>query len=149
MTTGSRVLVSVMPHGEGLPLPARATPGSSGWDLHAAVGTELVLHPGERALVPTGLRVAVPQGFEWQIRPRSGAALRSGLAVLNSPGTVDSDYRGEVGVVLANLGEVPLTIRRGDRIAQAVLCAVPEMELVVVDELPATGRGDGGFGHTG
>lgn len=144
----NRILVSVLPHGEGLPLPVRATAGSSGFDLPAAIDGEITLGPGERAVVPTGIRVAVPEGFEWQVRPRSGNAAKQGLTVLNSPGTVDSDYRGEVGVILINLGACPVSIRRGDRIAQAVLCEVPETEIVRVESLPETGRGDGGFGHS-
>ncbi len=144
----NRILVSVLPHGEGLPLPVRATAGSSGFDLHAAIDGETTLSPGQRTVVPTGIRVAIPDGFEWQVRSRSGNAAKLGLTVLNSPGTVDSDYRGEVGVVLINLGDDPVTIRRGDRIAQAVLCEVPEADIVRVDSLPETGRGDGGFGHS-
>lgn len=144
-----RILVEVLPHGEGLPLPARATGGSSGFDLMAALEDAISILPGARALVPTGIRVAVPEGYEWQVRPRSGMAAKQGLTVLNSPGTVDSDYRGEVKVILVNHGEGPATIARGDRIAQAVLCEVPDVELVRVENLPATGRGDGGFGHTG
>ncbi len=144
-----RVLVSVLPHGEGLPLPSPATPGSSGYDLHAAIESDITLHPGERALVPTGLMVAIPPGYEWQVRPRSGNAARHGLTVLNTPGTVDSDYRGEVKVLLVNLGEHPVKLARGDRIAQAVLGGVPRAEIVPVRDLPPSGRGEGGFGHTG
>ncbi len=144
-----RILVEVLPHGEGLPLPARATAGSSGFDLLAAVEGPVTILPGGRALVPTGIRVAIPEGHEWQVRPRSGMAAKLGLTVLNSPGTVDSDYRGEIKVPLVNHGEGPATIARGDRIAQAVLCEVPAAELARVESLPATGRGDGGFGHTG
>ncbi len=144
-----RILVAVLPHGEGLPLPAKATGGSSGFDLCAATDVEMTLHPGERAMVPTGMKVAIPEGYEWQVRPRSGNAAKLGLTVLNSPGTVDSDYRGEVKVILINLGDGPVSIRRGDRIAQAVLCEVPPAEMVRVDSLPGSERGDGGFGHTG
>ncbi len=141
--------VAVLPSGQGLPLPSRATPGSSGVDLLAAVDGDVHIDPGGRALVPTGICVSIPAGFEWQIRPRSGLAVKQGLTVLNSPGTVDSDYRGEVGVVLVNLGERPVTVSRGDRIAQAVLCRVETPRLVPLAELPPTGRSDGGFGSTG
>jgi len=132
-----------------IPLPETATPGSSGVDLRAALPCETVIQPGGTALVPTGLRVAIPSGYEWQIRPRSGNALKSMITVLNTPGTVDSDYRGEVKVILANLGTEPFTVRRGDRIAQAVLSPVVSPEFVVVDRLDDTERGAGGFGHTG
>jgi dUTP pyrophosphatase len=144
-----RVQVAVLPHGEGLPLPRSATPGASGVDLQAAVETSVTIPPGGRAAIPTGIAVAIPEGWEWQIRPRSGLALRSGLTVLNSPGTVDSDYRGEVIVILVNLAVLPVTIGRGDRIAQAVLCRIYSPVFDEVDELPASGRGEGGFGSTG
>ncbi len=143
------VLLEVLEHAQGLPLPFMATPGSSGADLHAAVGSEIVLDPGDTVLVPTGLRISVPPGYEWQIRPRSGNALKHGVTVLNSPGTVDSDYRGEVKVILANLGRSPFIIKRGDRIAQAVLAPVVRPRFVAVDSLPETSRGEGGFGHSG
>jgi dUTP pyrophosphatase len=109
----------------------------------------VTLRPGQRALVPTGFSIAIPEGFEGQVRPRSGLALRQGLGLLNSPGTIDSDYRGEVAVIAINLGREPIIIRRGDRIAQLVIAAVPQVNLMVVTELPDTGRGGGGFGHTG
>jgi dUTP pyrophosphatase len=141
--------VAVLPSGEGLPLPRPATPGASGIDLQAAVASPIVIEPGGRAAVPTGISVAIPRGWEWQVRPRSGLALRSGLTVLNSPGTVDSDYRGEVMVILVNLGSQPITIDRGDRIAQAVLSRVSSATLEQVQELPASERGEGGFGSTG
>mgnify|MGYP001026944498 FL=1 len=143
------VLLEVLEHASGLPIPSRATPGSSGVDLMAAVDSDKVLGPGETFLVPTGLRVSVPPGYEWQIRPRSGNAYRHRVTVLNTPGTIDSDYRGEVKVILANLGESPFTVRRGDRIAQAVLSPVLQPRFKVVKSLPKTSRGEGGFGHSG
>jgi dUTP pyrophosphatase len=144
-----RVDVEVLPHGRDLPLPERATPGSSGVDLRAAIEGTLTVAPGERVIVPTGLRVAVPAGFEWQVRPRSGLAAGNGVTVLNAPGTVDSDYRGEVSVILVNLGETEFVLTRGDRIAQAVLCPVAAQEIRRCRELTDTERGSGGFGHTG
>lgn len=144
-----KVSVRVLEHGEGLPLPGYATEGSSGVDLLAAVDGPMEIPPGGRTLVPTGIRVAIPEGYEWQIRPRSGLALSDGLSVLNSPGTVDSDYRGEVQIILVNLGSAPCMVRRGDRIAQAVLAPVARCNLVKVSELSGTERGQGGFGHSG
>lgn len=135
------------PRGEPLPLPTYATAGAAGLDLRADAA--VVLAPGERALVPTGLAIAVPEGYEAQVRPRSGLALREGITCLNSPGTIDSDYRGEVGVILANLGQKPVSIARGDRIAQMVIAPVARAELVEIAALPGTSRGAGGFGHTG
>lgn len=146
---GNVVVFRVLPEGEGLPVPGQATPGSSGIDLLAAVSQDLTLDPGARALVPTGIAVSVPPGFEWQIRPRSGLALKHGVTVLNSPGTVDSDYRGPVGVILVNLGDAPFVVHRGDRIAQAVLSRVEDQVLARALSLSDTERGDGGFGHTG
>jgi dUTP pyrophosphatase len=143
------VAVEVLPHGEGLDLPAYATGGSSGMDLRAAVKEPVTLPPGGRRMVPTGIRVAIPAGFEWQIRPRSGLAVREGVTVLNAPGTVDADYRGEVKVVLVNLGGTPVEIRRGDRIAQAVIAGVDRAVMRKTDSLPESDRGSGGFGHTG
>jgi dUTP pyrophosphatase len=142
-----RVLVQRLPHAEGLPLPAYATEGAAGMDLLAA--REVVLPPGGRALVPTGLAVAIPEGFEMQVRPRSGLALKHGITVLNAPGTVDSDYRGEVGVVLVNTGSEPVTLARGERIAQAVFAPVTRAAWEEVVVLPETRRGAGGFGSTG
>jgi dUTP pyrophosphatase len=133
--------------GDPLPLPSHATEGSAGVDLRADAPVNLA--PGERALVPTGLVVAIPEGFEGQVRPRSGLALREGITCLNSPGTIDCDYRGEVGVILANLGEKPVTLQRGERIAQLVIAPVERAELREASSLPASGRGPGGFGHTG
>lgn len=131
------------------PLPAYATVGSAGLDLRAHVQEPKVLQPGERVLVPTGLSLALPEGFEAQVRPRSGLALKHGITVLNSPGTVDADYRGDVGVILINLGAEPFTIAPGDRIAQLVLATYAQVEWTPVEVLPETERGAGGFGHTG
>ena len=134
---------------EDLPLPHYQSPGASGMDLHAAVEGEMVIEPGQVKLVPTGLHVAVPPGYEAQLRPRSGLALRHRVTVLNSPGTVDSDYRNEVGVVLANLGDEPFAVTRGMRIAQMVICRVQQARLIEVEELDSTERQMGGFGSTG
>jgi dUTP pyrophosphatase len=144
-----RVALSVLPHGEGLELPAYATEGAAGCDLRAAVAESLTLLPGGRTLVPTGIAVAIPEGFEGQVRMRSGLAVKHGLALLNGPGTIDSDYRGEIRVVLANLGSEPATISRGDRIAQLVIAPVARATFERVDTLPDTRRGGGGFGSTG
>ena len=133
--------------GEPLPLPAYAPDGAAGLDLRADL--PVALAPGARQLVPTGLAIAVPPGYEAQVRPRSGLALKLGLTCLNSPGTIDSDYRGEVGVILCNLGQEPVELQRGERIAQLVLSPVARAELVPAVSLPPTGRGEGGFGHTG
>ena len=143
------VSLKVLPHGRGLPLPAYATEGAAGVDLAAAVEATLTLAPGERKDIPTGIALALPPGWEGQVRPRSGLALRHGLTVLNSPGTIDADYRGEIRIILANLGDAAVTIRRGDRIAQLVIAPVSRAEWQVVAELPATTRGSGGFGSTG
>jgi len=144
-----RVEVEVLPHGRGLPLPAYATGGSAGLDLRAAVEEPLSIRPGERVLVPTGLRVAIPPGFEGQVRARSGIALRHGVGLPNGPGTIDSDYRGELKVLLTNWGREPFTVRRGDRVAQLVIAPVARADVVAVDALDETARRDGGFGHTG
>jgi dUTP pyrophosphatase len=133
--------------GDPLPLPGYATEGSAGLDLRADEAVSL--EPGERALVPTGIAIALPQGYEGQVRPRSGLALRHGVTCLNSPGTIDSDYRGEVGVILVNLGARDVALSRGERIAQLVVATVVRAELQETAELPATARGAGGFGHTG
>ncbi|MEI9965161.1 MAG: dUTP diphosphatase [Caulobacteraceae bacterium] len=140
-----------LPHAEGLPLPAYETPGAAGMDLRAAVAEHdsIVIRPGSRGLVPTGFCIAVPAGYEAQVRPRSGLAMRAGVTCLNSPGTVDSDYRGEVKVILANLGEENFVVRRGDRIAQMVICPVVQAEWREAEVLDATHRGEGGFGSTG
>jgi dUTP pyrophosphatase len=147
--SGVPVAVKRLPHGDGLPLPEYATADSAGVDLLAAVDRDVTLAPGARALVPTGLAIALPQGYEAQVRPRSGLALRDGITVLNSPGTVDADYRGEVGVILANLGDSDFTITRGLRIAQMVVAPVSRLEWAEVEALPESGRGAGGFGSTG
>ena len=148
MTT---VRVERLPHAEGLPLPAYETPGSAGMDLRAAVADEapVTLAPGARALIPTGLRIALEPGFEAQVRPRSGLALKHGITCLNSPGTIDSDYRGEVGVILINHGQEPFVIRRGERIAQMVIAQHEQARMFEVEALDETARGAGGFGSTG
>lgn len=142
----TNVVVEVLAE-EGVLLPSYETAFSAGMDLRANV--ELTLAPMERKLVPTGLRIAIPAGFEGQVRPRSGLALRSGLSMVNTPGTIDSDYRGEVGILLINLGNEPVRIERGDRIGQLVICPVARAELRAVTQLSETERGDGGFGSTG
>lgn len=144
-----RLRIERLAHAEGLPAPAYATAGSAGLDLRAAVGGEIWIAPGARRIVPTGFRIAVPPGWEGQVRARSGLALRHGLALPNAPGTIDSDYRGEVGVLLVNLGERPVRIRRGERIAQLVLAPVGRAVVAEVERLDDTGRGGGGFGSTG
>ena len=144
-----RLHVRRLPQAFDLPLPERATAQASGFDLRACVEAPLVVPAGGRTLVPTGVAIAVPPGYEAQIRPRSGLALRSGMTLLNSPGTIDADYRGEVGVIVVNHGSSPVTIGRGDRIAQLVIHKLPDVVLEAVDELPETARGAGGFGHTG
>ncbi len=141
--------VHVEPEGEGLDLPAYATEGSAGMDLRAAIEESKTLEPGERALISAGFSMALPTGYEAQVRPRSGLALRHGVTVLNTPGTIDSDYRGTVAVILVNLGDEPFVIERGERIAQMVIAPVTRAELRQVDELSGSTRGDGGFGHTG
>jgi dUTP pyrophosphatase len=140
-----------LPHGTGLALPAYQSPSAAGMDLLAAIPAEApaVLQPGARALIPTGLAVHIPAGLEAQIRPRSGLAFKHGITVLNSPGTIDSDYRGEVGVILINLGQAPFTIARGDRIAQMVIAPVVQVGLTEQTELAQSERGTGGFGSTG
>lgn len=141
-------LIRTLPaRGAPLPLPSYATEGAAGLDLRADLSVTLA--PGERALVPTGLALAIPPGFEAQVRPRSGLALKEGVTCLNSPGTIDSDYRGEVGVILVNLGQREVRLARGDRIAQLVFARVERAELLEAVSLPPTGRGEGGFGHTG
>ena len=141
--------VKAAPHAADLPLPRYMTEGAAGMDIRAAVTEPVVIEPGSIEIIPTGLHAAVPPGFELQIRPRSGLAGKHGIGLLKSPGTVDADYRGEIKVIMINLGRNPFTIARGDRIAQMVLCPVPRVELMPVAELPPTERGKGGFGHTG
>lgn len=140
-------IVRVGNRGEPLPLPSYATDGSAGLDLRADV--EVRLEPGERKLVPTGIAIEIPPGFEGQVRPRSGLALRHGVTTVNSPGTIDADYRGEVGVILINLGREPVVLQRGERIAQLVIARYERVELREVASLSQTARGAGGFGHTG
>lgn len=132
-----------------VPLPRYMTEGSSGMDLFASLKEDIILEPGDRRLIPTGISLAIPEGFEGQIRPRSGLALQKGIGILNGPGTIDSDYRGEIGVLLINFGKEPFIIRNGDRIAQLVISRVFRPILTEVDELPSSDRQEGGFGHTG
>jgi dUTP pyrophosphatase len=147
--TPIEVPVQRLPHGAGLPLPAYATADSAGLDLLAAVTEPVELAPGARRLVPTGLSLALPPGYEAQVRPRSGLALKHGVTLLNSPGTIDADYRGEVGVILINLGEAPFRLQRGDRIAQLVIAPVARLAWRESATLPESARGAGGFGSTG
>lgn len=149
LASGIVVAVERLPHARDLPLPAHATAGSAGVDLLAAVADPVVLAPAARALVPTGIAIALPDGFEAQVRPRSGLALRHGVTVLNAPGTIDADYRGEIAVILINLGDAPYTIERGARIAQLIAAPVCAVAWDEVAALPASVRGDGGFGSTG
>ncbi|HHT71011.1 MAG TPA: dUTP diphosphatase [Firmicutes bacterium] len=146
---GIKIKVFRFSHAYDLPLPTYQTSGAAGLDLHAAVEHSVTLMPGQRMLIPTGIAIALPTGFEAQLRPRSGLALRHGLTVLNSPGTVDSDYRGEIKVLLINLGAEPVTLYRGDRIAQCVVSVAVQGFWEEVEKLPPTCRGGGGFGHTG
>ena len=151
MSAPIRIDICQLPHGEGLALPEYQSPHAAGLDLLAAVpeSAPLVLAPGQRALVPTGLTIALPPGYEAQVRPRSGLAFKHGVTVLNAPGTIDADYRGEIGVLLINHGDAPFPIHRGERIAQMVVAAVAQVELVSSGSLPPTKRGTGGFGSTG
>ncbi|MGY3619647.1 dUTP diphosphatase [Bradyrhizobium sp. USDA 10063] len=151
MSTTIKVEVRQLPHGEGLPLPAYQTADAAGLDLLAAVpeDTPLVLASGKYAMVPTALTIALPPGYEAQVRPRSGLAAKHGVTVLNSPGTIDADYRGEINVLLINHGETPFSIRRGERIAQMVIAPVVQAGLVPATALSSTERGSGGFGSTG
>ncbi|HEX8570593.1 MAG TPA: dUTP diphosphatase [Caulobacteraceae bacterium] len=149
MTTELRV--RRLPHFEGLDLPAYQTEGSAGMDVRAAVPEDapVLLAPGQRAMIPTGIAMAVPPGFECQVRPRSGLAVKHGISCVNTPGTIDSDYRGEVHVVLVNLGQEPFEVRRGERIAQLVIARYERVAVSPVESLDETGRGAGGFGSTG
>ena len=144
-----KIAIKILPHGHGLDLPSYATIGSAGADLRAAVGTPLVIQPGERALVPTGIAMALPANYEGQVRPRSGLAVKFGLTVLNAPGTIDADYRGEIMVPLINLGGEEFVVEHGLRIAQLVVAPFHQADFHVVDDLDNTARGDGGFGSTG
>lgn len=141
--------IALEPHAAGLPLPAYETGGAAGMDLRAAVTETVTLGPMERAVIPTGVRIALPAGLEAQVRPRSGLAANHGIALVNAPGTIDSDYRGEIKVVVINLGDTPFAVHRGDRIAQLVIAPVLRAAWERVDHLPETPRGPGGFGHTG
>ena len=147
--SGATIEVMRLPHAEGLPLPAYATAGAAGMDLLAAVRDDVTIPPGGRALIPTGLCIALPPGHELQVRPRSGLALRHGIVLPNSPGTIDEDYRGELQVIVLNAGAEPFTVERGQRIAQAVLAPVTRAAWREVAALPGTTRGTGGFGSTG
>jgi len=141
--------IEVLQGQEDLGLPSYATEGAAGLDLKAALTETLTLKPGERGIVPTGLKMAIPRGYEGSVRPRSGLAMKQGLTVTNSPGTIDSDYRGEVKVLLINLGQEPVVLNRGDRIAQLLIAPVSHARIVKVEKLDDTSRGSGGFGHTG
>lgn len=143
------VQIQVLVHGKGLELPAYATADSAGMDLRAALDAPLTLAPGARSLVPTGLAMAIPRGYEGQVRPRSGLAIKNGISCLNSPGTIDADYRGELKVILANFGQENFVISRGDRIAQLIIAPVTRVQMSLVDGLQETKRGSGGFGHSG
>lgn len=149
MSTSVSVSLALLPHADGLNLPKYATELSAGVDLEAAVDAPVTLKPGERQLIPTGLAIALPEGYEAQIRPRSGLAFKNGVTVLNSPGTIDADYRGEVKVILANLGNEAFTVERGMRIAQMVIAQYSRVSFNVVEKLDETARGAGGFGSTG
>lgn len=150
MSTPITIIAKRLDHATGLPLPGRMTAGSSGCDICAAIENDLVLEAGGRALIPTGFCFEMPLGYEIQVRPRSGLAFKYGITILNSPGTIDADYRGEVKILLANFGDQPFTIRRGDRIAQLVPMKIPEkIDFEEQDSITETQRGAGGFGHTG
>ena len=151
MSAPVKIEIQQLPHGKGLALPAYQSAHAAGLDLLAAVPEDapMLLAPGKHAMIPTGLTIALPQGFEAQVRPRSGLAAKHGVTVLNSPGTVDADYRGEINVLLINHGDQPFPIRRGERIAQMVIAPVTQVELVPAASLSATDRGSGGFGSTG
>ncbi len=144
-----RVMIKRSSGNEDIPLPRYMSPNAAGMDIHAAVKEETILHPGAIKLISTGISVALPPGFEAQIRPRSGLAIKHGVSLLNTPGTIDADYRGEVGIILINLGEHPFVIKRGDRIAQMIINKVYQAQLELSQELCVTERNDGGFGHTG
>ncbi|MCL5283201.1 MAG: dUTP diphosphatase [Armatimonadetes bacterium] len=143
------VMIRQLPHAAGLPIPRYATDGAAGLDLYAAIDQSITLNPMERRLIGTGIQIMLPPHYEAQIRPRSGLASRYGIGMVNAPGTIDSDYRGEIQVVLINWGSEPYTIHRGDRIAQMVFAPVIQVQPIVTDTLPHTTRGDGGFGSTG
>lgn len=144
-----QVLIKKLDHAKDLPLPNYESVAAAGMDVRAAVETPIVIKPGERSLIPTGLQMALPEGYEAQIRPRSGLAIRNGITMLNAPGTIDADYRGEVKVIAINHGEEEFVVNHGDRIAQMVIAPVTQLPLLEVDELDETDRGEGGFGSTG
>ncbi len=144
-----RVAIKRVRPGSDIPLPRYMTSHSAGMDLHADLDRETIIHPGERLLVPTGIAIALPDGYEAQIRPRSGLALKHGIALVNSPGTIDADYRGEIAVIVINHGSEPFLIKRGERIAQMVVARFSRVEWLESNDLESTARGDGGFGHTG
>lgn len=146
---GVEIAIQRLPHGADLDLPAPATDLSAGADLLAAVSEPLILPPGGRAVIPSGIAIGLPEGFEAQVRPRSGLAAKHGVTILNAPGTIDADYRGEIGVILINHGDEPFTVTRGQRIAQLVIASVNRADWLEVDTLDQTSRGDGGFGSTG
>jgi dUTP pyrophosphatase len=149
LTEGMKIYIKRLRREPPVPLPQYMTEGSSGMDLFASLEKEVILEPGERKLIPTGISVAIPERYEGQIRPRSGLAVQRGIGIVNGPGTIDSDYRGEIGVLLINFGDEAFTIRNGDRIAQMVISQVFRPILEEVDDLPPTLRQEGGFGHTG
>ncbi len=149
MSDHLNVEIIQLPNSKGLPVPRYQTEHSAGVDLYAAVERETIIGAGLWKLVPTGIAIAIPEGYEGQVRPRSGLALKHGIGMLNAPGTIDADYRGEIGVILFNFSGSPFTIRRGDRIAQLVFVRIEKAKFVNVDALPETTRGAGGFGHTG
>ncbi|MBU8921617.1 MAG: dUTP diphosphatase [Bacteroidales bacterium] len=144
-----KVSIRYLPHHEGLPPLGRMTDGSSGYDIRAACDEDMIIEPGETMLVPSGIELSIPPGYEGQVRPRSGLALKKSVGVLNSPGTIDSDYRGELGVILTNFSKEIFPVSRGDRIAQIVFVELPRVELVEMESLDVTDRGDGGYGSTG
>lgn len=150
MPENKYIYVKSLPHGENLPIPEKMTKGSSGSDICAAIENDIILEPGERALIPSGFIFEIPEGFEVQVRPRSGLAWKHGITVLNTPGTIDADYRGEVKIILVNLGSKPYTIKRGERIAQVVpMTVASDLNFSEKKSLSETKRGKGGFGHTG
>jgi len=144
-----KVKIKKLAHGQDIPTPCYMSDHAAGMDLYAAVSEDTVISPGGWKLVPTGIAMAIPEGFEAQVRPRSGLALKQGVSILNTPGTVDADYRGEVGVILMNHSKKDLIVKRGDRIAQMIINKIERVDIEEVDELPQTNRGAGGFGHTG
>ena len=144
-----KLLFNRLPHSQNLPKPTYETPHAAGMDIRAALENPITIKPGERMLIPTGFKIALPKGYEAQIRPRSGLAIKNGITMLNSPGTIDADYRGEVKVIAINHGQDTFTVNHGDRIAQMVIAPVIQLDIEEVEELPVTERGDGGFGSTG